>query len=426
MTRSVRIQESGVSQDFSDVKTVTTPVVGGGNATWMPEDETAVGEITITGNGEFVPSEHDLYGFHKVNVMVPGGGQGEYVSPGGIGVNIDGTIPMTQPDGTISNVRIGDGPYTPPPAGIGGTIDGVSVSGGTIAGIDPDTGDYVQYTVVDSGGTPTLSKTTPQEPVPTSISIINPPNQTTYKPGALIKFAGLKMGVYDQNGKPFTAAAFTPSSGHTFGPYDGTIPFSELVFPVKYVQGESGDDDEYTDGHGINALLINTGEVHYFSPSAWYPYGAYGSSKVLGTYSGGQQDGHRWTIGKDENDPSCEMYVTIFYVNSKPALYAKRKSGSQSGVVTVDIDGKSRSWWSAFRLSGNWKLVNLDVSNENPSIPISTINPVGHDTDLFPKATYIPVGWVSPYDNVAREDMFEIKIVDSTNDGYSGSGGGSF
>lgn len=233
MTRSVRIQESGVSQDFSDVKTLTTPVVGGGNATWMPEDETAVGEITITGNGEFVPSEHDLYGFYKVNVMVPGGGQGEYVEPGGIGVNVDGTIPMTQPNGTISNVHVGTGAYTPPPAGAGGTVEGVSVSGGTVAGIDPETGDYVQYTVVDSNGVPTLSKTTPQsEPTPTSIAVINPPNQTTYAQGAAINFSGIQVGVYDQNGKPFTAATIVVN-GDSFGPYDGTVPFGELNFPTK-------------------------------------------------------------------------------------------------------------------------------------------------------------------------------------------------
>lgn len=301
MTRDVRIQESGTNQDFEDVKTLTTPVVGGGNATWMPEDETAVGEITITSNGEFVPSEHNLYGFYKVNVMVPGGGQGEYVSPGGIGVNIDGTIPMTQPDGTISNVRIGDGLYTPPPAGMGGTIDGVSVSGGTIAGIDPDTGDYVQYTVVDSNGVPTLSKTTPQdwyhdiltdEQVPQQYSqvredviddIINQPLIASYMLVCITRYTSATIytkSVYSGSNCIFTSIRATNGSPIDIIAASDTqgAQYTVNYYNKSYTSQGSDDDKlegEYVQSGNAQTVTLNSeytrnGKTVYYSDSGTY------------------------------------------------------------------------------------------------------------------------------------------------------------
>lgn len=70
MSKNVAIKEGQTAKSFSDVAKLKTNLVGGGTATWVPEDETQLVEKTITQNGEYLPSSDSAYGFSKVTVDI--------------------------------------------------------------------------------------------------------------------------------------------------------------------------------------------------------------------------------------------------------------------------------------------------------------------------------------------------------------------
>ena len=98
MSKTITIQEAGVPKSLNGVRKLNTKNSDGGATNWIPEDETEVGTLTITANGEYVASGSGLYGYSRVLVLVPGGGDVTVdgrtinVAPGGEGSAITGTI----------------------------------------------------------------------------------------------------------------------------------------------------------------------------------------------------------------------------------------------------------------------------------------------------------------------------------------------
>lgn len=118
MSKTIRIVQAKQETQLTGVDRITTAVEGG-NAGWLPFDETIAGVIEVTDNGEYVPYNDGLYGYSIVHVNVPGGES------------------YADDDGSTVN-------------------PGAASTGGSITGTDPDTGETVTIEVVDVDGTPTL------------------------------------------------------------------------------------------------------------------------------------------------------------------------------------------------------------------------------------------------------------------------------
>lgn len=97
MSKDIYIAESGVRKDMSGVKKINTKLASGA-ANWIPEDEMSTDILTVTENGEYVASASGLYGYSRVLVLVPGGGDAVVdgrtitVPAGGEGSVIEGTV----------------------------------------------------------------------------------------------------------------------------------------------------------------------------------------------------------------------------------------------------------------------------------------------------------------------------------------------
>lgn len=74
MAKNITIAEGGVSRNFT-AKKLKTNLQGGGNCTWVPEDEAAdyctFKELKVTANGTYKASDKNCDGFDKVKVEVP-------------------------------------------------------------------------------------------------------------------------------------------------------------------------------------------------------------------------------------------------------------------------------------------------------------------------------------------------------------------
>jgi hypothetical protein len=109
LSKDIYIAENGVQRALNGVRKINTKLASGA-ANWIPEDETNTDQLTITENGEYVASASGLYGYSRVLVLVPGGGDaivdGRTISvpAGGEGSSIEGTI-----DGVRVRITVVDG-----------------------------------------------------------------------------------------------------------------------------------------------------------------------------------------------------------------------------------------------------------------------------------------------------------------------------
>ena len=71
MSKNITIQQDGVAVPITGAEELRTADSGGGSITWIPEDETALGTLTASGNGTYVASENGVYGYSVVVVNVP-------------------------------------------------------------------------------------------------------------------------------------------------------------------------------------------------------------------------------------------------------------------------------------------------------------------------------------------------------------------
>lgn len=73
MAKNITIAEDGVSRNFT-AKKLKTNLQGGGNCTWIPEDEAAdyctFKELKVTANGTYKASDKNCDGFDKVKVEI--------------------------------------------------------------------------------------------------------------------------------------------------------------------------------------------------------------------------------------------------------------------------------------------------------------------------------------------------------------------
>lgn len=343
MSRQITIQEGGQPKSLT-VDKLQTALVGGGSCLWVPEDETTTTTKHITANGTYRAASDDAYGYSEVTVNVAGG-NGSADSHG---------IPTIE-GGTM-------------PGGIGSAV----------IGKDPETGNDVAVGVDEDGN---LVET----PVPSYIKVTKPPDKTEYHAGDTINPTGIIVHAYLADGTDF-----------------GTVLNSELVYPEPVVPEGSGDQ-EWTDGDGVNAMLLTMLDDGI-------------GDKPIGIRKD-KTPNYDVTLG-------CGGAGATFYVTQYNGTgYVYQKSGSTgrlngfSFITRAFVIGNSSmaemGRWVELWLPADY----LPESTKDPRDSTGELTPVGGTAD-------IPVRWKSPYDGREFEDTFEITITGPAPDDDGGNSGG--
>ena len=72
MSKDIVIQLKGEPQNLNDVEKIELVGVGDElGSTWVPEDETELGEAEFHANGNYKASDYNVYGWQRVVVDVP-------------------------------------------------------------------------------------------------------------------------------------------------------------------------------------------------------------------------------------------------------------------------------------------------------------------------------------------------------------------
>jgi hypothetical protein len=146
MSKDIVIQTDGVDVQWPGTDEIITSETGGGSVTWVPEDETTLGTITITANGSYDAEDAGVYGFSTVIVNVP-----------------------AMPE--------------------------------SVTGHGQDGNDYT-VTVDDTTGLIVETK------IPSSIQITTEPTKLTYEDGETIVYTGIVVKAYDGNGNLFDTTEY--------------------------------------------------------------------------------------------------------------------------------------------------------------------------------------------------------------------------
>lgn len=369
MSKNITIQEGGTAKSMT-VHKLKTNLVGGGTCLWVPEDEVSLGTKHITENGTYTASDDSKYGYLQVTVNVPGGA------------------------GSASNSG------TPTTSG-GTTPGGV---GSAVIGTDPTDGN--EYGVgVDENGNLVTTK------IPSSINIGKAPDKTEYSDGETIDYGGIIVTLKGADGEPFSNSDYP----------NGRIPFEELLFPITIIDVSTFDEniDEYSDGEGVNAILI-TYSLHLDNDWKNDEYIVYADINHI--------------VGYKDNDPiylagSEETKLLVTRYNQY--IYVKKLSGNNARFNYTRYDPNKEKYKfygggsTAYRASENWS--STQVWNEYlTNLPVSTSDPLNAG-EMKPTGIPIPVQWTSPYDGRTFEATFDVIITmasGSENSGNEGGGGG--
>lgn len=263
----------------------------------------------------------------------------------------------------------------------------VSVPGTSVTGRDPDTGEEVEVKVDPETGD--IVKTV----LPVEIRVTTPPTKTTYTDGETIDYSGIVVHAYSATGTDM-----------------GEVPFSELVFPVTIADAQQ--TDEWTDGAGLNAMMIAY-------TSKWYIDGL-GREKivyvgqVLGTNSRNEPSAY----GSDYA-PATMLMTRYNGINYGALVTGDDKTYMFSYGEDTDGDGKAYGW----RLSGGSSVhptknafTRLGFEDTLTNLPNSTVDPTTIDPTNLHVTQSLPVQWNRTGDGAVLETTFDIQVTPAGGD----------
>ena len=323
------------------------------------------------------------------NIVIQEGGLGKQLTADKLKTNLvgGGTCLWVPEDETMLGTKAitENGIYKASDDGYYGYSE-VNVSGiGTATGTGPD-GETHSYTEDGEGGvTDTV--------LPDSIAVVTPPTVTTYADGATIDFSGMTVKAYLKSGEVWSDAAHP----------NGIIPISELLLPVTKADSDESHSDEWSDGQGLNAILISY-TLHWNIREQGEDQAVY-LSQVLGEHNG---------------------LPTMFGGTARPAQFFMTRTSN--GTYTWGATG--RVGLNAYVDTGNeynrynrWTSTSDAVevgevtyhSNKYEwatAIPASTVVPKG-DESMQPQGAYqtIPVQWIRTGDYKTLESSFNITVT---------------
>lgn len=290
----VTILEGGKPKSFAGVDKLQIALSGGGTSLWVPKDERLLTALTANVNGTYPPPE-GYFGFDTVIVNVPPS-QVAGIDPETGQYVLIGTKPSNTPTWPTTP-DVPDDPWDPDtPTGDGGhDWDPWEVPDGgewTPPWDDTDTKD-------EWPSEPEMTK----EHIPSGIKIVKLPNKTSYIAGDDMDYTGIRVQLLDENGQPFANERYA----NTF------IPTNELLFPVPYAPTPHGEGIKYVDDRST----IKYDSKTLYGPIEWgYSHdemvsfnGALYDSLYLGTSTyGGALVTRPW----DSSTDASQVRVTSF------------------------------------------------------------------------------------------------------------------
>ena len=430
MSKNIIIQQSGFPQALT-VDALRTNKHGGGSEDWVPTDGKNLVELQIGGSGTYKASDYNAYGIAVARVTpkygggatskaaehdftekhtpsIKEGGKGRNFSAAMMKTNLQGggtCLWIPKMDVVLKNKYISQsGTYTAKADDCFG-FDQVTVSGVDVEITQDEDGDDVERTT--DGGEVTETK------LPSYIRVTVLPQKIDYTVGETIDYTGLMVHAYTKSGIDL-----------------GVVPFNELILPAT--KAGEGWADEWTDGHGLNAMQIAY-TSHWSGYINWLgelvERQVFCSDRILGT------DGFGYPATYGGNEPAT-LFMTRYNGNN----YAARITGNTlMAEMYCKLNGESDNPWGYGDPHGFFKsgagggyvgdnaFARISWESMLTSLPESTVDPTTVDpATLYPsQGESIPVQWARPCDGQILEDRFEIIVTPSGGgDGFGGAGGG--
>lgn len=397
----VTILEGGKPKSFAGVDKLQIALSGGGTSLWVPKDTRLLTALTANVNGTYPPPE-GYFGFDTVIVNVPPSQvagidpeTGQYVLVGTKKTKPEDPKWPTTPDD----------PYDPDnPNGYGW---------------DPweDTDPWDKDPYKDDWDEDENELT--EEEIPYGIKIIQPPTKTQYTVGETIDYSGIQVQLVDVDGNLFTNSRYP----------NGLVPFSELSFdPTKAPQG--GTFDYYTNGAGVIAKRIDFTFPHFITQMVHINlYAAIGTSSPIGMYEGQQvYAGGSWVT--EDSDHIDYIYVTkynnqVYGMGNKGGIVQPYSYSTEKGRYISLVTGNSGVGTEVF--------THLGWENYFNNVPTSSVDPTGvEESSLVSMGFEATVTWNNTYGMDNFSDSMSLQLIqggdsdDSGNTSDPEGGGGGF
>ena len=335
------------------------------------------------------------------NIVIQEGGTGKQFTADKLKTNLVGggtCLWVPEDETTLGTKNINEnGTYNASDDGYYG-YSAVTVNGvGTATGTGPD-GETHSYTEDGQGGITDII-------LPDHIAIVTPPTVTTYADGATIDFSGMVAKAYLKAGGLWT------DSTHP----NGVIPISELIFPVTTADISSAEKDIWSDGDGINAMLISYTE--HWNLGYDYIHNRPDPSKDRAVYISQTIGSHNSSMFGitpamwGGNGPT-QFYATIY--NDKLYIWGATARRALNSYEDSGREYNKYNMWSGTSAdTGSGELVTFSsVPSWITGLPTSTKAPTGNE-ELQPEAAKqtIPVQWTRPGDYSTLESTFDITVT---------------
>lgn len=285
MNENVSIKEGNITRKFAPIDKVKVDNTDGTQSIWVPEDDLKTGVLYASDNGIYIASEDGYDAYSEVVIRVEKRiDDGDLIDESNTDwedIDFDGDVgdfdeldnwdvdtleefsdDLEGFDDLFNDEDKWDEEKEKPiTEDEMGDFDGDSISG-----IDPETGNEVEYNVDEDGFLD-------EEVLPSSIVITRDPFRLTYLDKQTIFFNGILVTAYKNDGSVWT------DSSHQ----NGNIPIGELMFPDKVAKYEGGISGKISDlDYGLDGRPIpssgsfEVGEGKFTNNGVIYePWGIY-------------------------------------------------------------------------------------------------------------------------------------------------------
>lgn len=250
------------------------------------------------------------------NIMISEGGMGKLIAANKIRTYKDGGgTCLWVPDDTakLGALTINEsGIYRAEKDGLYG-YNSVSATCTHIYGKGDDGKEYDVTT--DDNGEITKSE------MPVEIKVTTMPLRTVYTDGQTIDYTGIVVTAYGISGNVIQI-----------------IPFDQLIFPVSTADFSSVKSAEYTDGDGINAILVDCASAAEVSYLLWGKWVSHFTGYIYSIGLGSDMNGRTCTMLK--NEPGS-TFITRYNGN----MYVANKDGDNMVDMASFFDEETEIGW---------------------------------------------------------------------------------
>ena len=431
---NIAIYEGGKAARMNGVSRITTDDGNDGKVTWVPQSERQTGTLYVSQNGTYRAEDEGLHSWSKVTVRLAGAPLGleiptlpdpitgaeiptgeiglvEPVPPAGLEPIEDEPISADEAESILEDTEFDPSDLDPDSPNYDDAMEAIAdalrVDPEDVKIVDPDDAGTVkenQPKVEDKGqkatgtdqetGEPATitpsGKETAERNVPDELRIIVEPTKTSYEDGETISYSGIVCELY-KDGKLF-----------------GTASFSDLTFPIDVAAYDGSVPSEYTDGNGLNTVLVSMGASYRYvkkstSSEEYNEYVVY-VSQIVGT-----KNGHPVVLG---GNSSGSFFITRY--SEDGYTYAK---GVGPANLYRPVVFEKGIWEYGWVLDGS--TVPIDSPNqyvgipwpEYLQVPVSTVDPrLAGSSPVWEVGQHqtVPVQWSGS--GVTLEDTFEIMV----------------